>query len=155
MKLLASLLIWLIAFSFWSQCPVGQGEVVILITPDNYPNESSWILYADNVEMASGTTNNDTICVDTTACLRFEMHDSYGDGICCAYGQGSYDVYYNNQLVASGGEFTTIASHSFNCAAGTICENAIEVGVGTFNAPEPNTFYSFTPDSDHPFKESW
>ncbi|MFM7681212.1 MAG: hypothetical protein ACKO7P_00480, partial [Bacteroidota bacterium] len=139
-------LFFAVSISF-AQCLPGQGIVTINITPDNYPNESSWKLYANNIQIANGTTNDTTVCVDTTACIRFEMLDSYGDGICCNYGQGSYSVVWNGSQVASGGQFTTIASHSFNCQLGTICSLPIVVNSGTFTAPNPNTFYSFTPDS--------
>jgi (2R)-sulfolactate sulfo-lyase subunit alpha len=130
-----------------AQCPAGQGLVNINITPDNYPAESSWKLFANNVQIASGTTNDSIICVDTAACIRFEMHDSYGDGICCNYGQGSYTVLWNGIQVANGGQFTNIASHSFNCQPGTICSLPININAGNFTAPNPNTFYEFTPDS--------
>jgi len=130
-----------------AQCPAGQGLVNINITPDNYPAESSWKLFANNVQIASGTTNDSIICVDTAACIRFEMHDSYGDGICCNYGQGSYTVLWNGIQVATGGQFTNIASHSFSCQPGTICSSPININAGNFTAPNPNTFYEFTPDS--------
>lgn len=133
--------------TYLGQCNLGQAEIQVLITPDNYPNESSWKLFANNVQIAAGTTNDTTICIDTTACIRFEMYDSYGDGMCCNYGQGSYSVVWNGVQVATGGQFTTISTNSFNCPPGTSCENAISIDTGTYIAPDPNTFYSFTPDS--------
>lgn len=35
----------------------------------------------------------------------FTIEDSYSDGICCAYGSGSYSVSYAGKPVISGGEF--------------------------------------------------
>jgi hypothetical protein len=52
---------------------------------------------------AAGTAFSERICVPTDAEYSFVMNDSWGDGICCGYGQGSYDVTYNNQAVVSGG----------------------------------------------------
>ncbi|MBM3430736.1 MAG: hypothetical protein FJX99_07125, partial [Bacteroidetes bacterium] len=148
MKQILFFLVFLFSFdTFLGQCNTGQSEIQILITPDNYPNESSWKLFANNVQIAAGTTNDTTICLDTTACIRFEMYDSYGDGMCCNYGQGSYLVVWNGVQVASGGQFTTISTQTFNCPPGTTCQNAIPITIGTFMAPNPNTFYSFTPDS--------
>lgn len=130
-----------------AQCINGQAEIQILITPDNYPNESSWKLFSNNIEIASGLSNSDTFCIDTLNCFRFEMYDSYGDGICCNYGQGSYTVTWEGNIVAQGGQFTTMATHTFNCQPGAACDNPIPITTGTFLAPDPNTFYSFTPDS--------
>jgi len=131
----------------FAQCLQNQGTVSIDITPDSYPAESTWLLFANNIQIANGTTNDTTICVDTTSCIRFEMRDSYGDGICCNYGQGSYVVLWNGNQVATGGQFTTIASHSFNCQPGAICTTPIVINTGNYTAPNPNTYYSFTPDS--------
>lgn len=143
-----SILFCFINFAGWfSQCLPGQEVLTINITPDNYPNELSWKVFANNVEVANGLANSSTVCVDSNACIRFEMYDSYGDGMCCNYGQGSYSVIWNGVQVASGGQFTTISSHSFNCPPGSICQSAIEIQTGTFTAPNPNTFYSFSPDS--------
>ncbi len=141
--------IFIISFTGFinAQCLPGQGQLTINITPDNFPAESTWKLFANNIQIANGTTNDTIICVDTLACLRFEMHDTYGDGICCNYGQGSYSILWNGNQVASGGQFTTVATHSFNCQPGTICDFPIVISTGNFTAPNPNTFYSFTPDS--------
>ena len=55
---------------------------------------------------AIGTTYTWNICPSSTDCYDFMIFDSYGDGICCAWGNGSYSVTYNGSVVASGGSFT-------------------------------------------------
>jgi hypothetical protein len=89
---------------FWviAQCPIGQSPVYVNITPDNYPNETSWKLFADSILVASGTSNSDTVCVDSAACVRFEIYDEYGDGMCCGYGQGAYSVTYGGNNLTGG-----------------------------------------------------
>jgi hypothetical protein len=87
------------------------------------------------------------VCVDSADCIRFDIHDSYGDGICCGYGLGSYVITLNGTQVASGGQFATLASHSFNCGPGTICENPIPIDTGVTVSPQENLYYSFTPDT--------
>ena len=145
-KIFVSLILSLLAVGETkAQCLPSQGLVSINITPDNFPEESTWKLFANNIEIANGTTNNATICVDTSLCIRFDMYDSYGDGICCNYGQGAYSILWNGNQVASGGAFTNVVSHSFNCQPGTTCNTPIIVNTGTFLAPNSNTFYSFTP----------
>jgi len=130
-----------------SSCAAGESEIIIELIPDNYPNETSWVLYADNIEILTGLANGDTICVDSDACIQFTINDSYGDGICCAYGIGSYAIYFDGQQVATGGEFTTSESHHFNCPPGSICDYPFIATVGSLNAILPYSFYEFTPDS--------
>ena len=131
-------------------CTAGFKQVIINIVPDTYPQETSWGLYDDNTGalIDTGTVNSDTICVDATRCLRFTIYDVYGDGICCAYGAGSYAVYMDTMMVAHGGSFGHFESTYFNCPAGHNCTNAIAaVKNDTITAPAPGTWYSFVPDS--------
>lgn len=130
-----------------AQCPVGQWPLEINIVPDSYPGETTWKLFSNNVEVATGNYISDTVCVDSSACLRYDIFDSYGDGICCGYGIGSYTIVLNGNQVATGGQFAFTASHSFNCGPGTICENPLPATLGNSLAPQVNYFYSFTPDS--------
>ena len=151
MKLLKCLIFaWAICFVnaiSLAQCASGQWPVAINIIPDTYPGETSWSLIANNIQVASGTTNSDTVCLDSSSCVRFEIYDSYGDGICCGYGNGSYTIFWNGVQMATGGAFQTIATHSFNCPQGSICENPLPTTLGSMVAPQANTFYSFIPDS--------
>lgn len=148
-NLLASFFLLLSCFTFSQSnpCNSNESEVIISIIPDNYPNETSWSLYANNVEVVSGTSNSDTLCVDADACLEFIINDSYGDGICCGYGEGSYTIFFEGIAVASGGEFTSTESHQFNCPPGTICNDPFMATTGNLNAVLPYSFYEFTPDS--------
>jgi hypothetical protein len=153
-----ALFIFFILFSItgnlYSQCPSGQYPLQININPDSYPNETTWSLFVDNILTNNGTTNGLNSCIDTNSCIRFEIYDSYGDGMCCGYGLGSYNVLWNGDLVAEGGEFQFQANHSFNCDTGTICENPISITLGNHVAPTNNTYFTFTPDSSGNYKIS-
>ena len=59
-----------------SSCAAGESEIIIELIPDNYPNETSWSLYADNIEILTGAANGDTICVDSDACIQFEINEN-------------------------------------------------------------------------------
>ena len=37
-------------------------------------------------------------CPSVTSCYSFVISDTYGDGICCSYGNGSYSVTYNGTV---------------------------------------------------------
>ena len=74
-------------------CGPGQTYLQVYFVPDNFPSESSWILYDDNgaVYTASQGTYNGYqpgvgvshyICVDTNVLVDIVIQDSYGDGLC-------------------------------------------------------------------------
>lgn len=132
-----------------AQCPAGLKEVVITIVPDNYPQEISWTLNdaQTNTPIVTGTSNGDTICVGQNICLRFTINDSYGDGICCGYGNGSYAVSLDGVLIATGGNYTNYETTYFNCPQGFACSNPFQINTGTFSAMQNNTWYAFKPDS--------
>lgn len=126
-----------------STCPPCQSgcsdnEVVISITLDNYPEETSWqITNASGGVVASGGTYGsqpDGSTVTITECLvdgcyDFTIFDSYGDGICCAYGSGSYIVTSGGSTLASGGSFGSSETTNF-CFGGSTptCDDGIQNG---------------------------
>jgi hypothetical protein len=155
MKRLFLLPLFLLAKSLMAQCPPQQVEVMVEIMTDNFGYETTWQLgYANGGTIASGGSspayeNNSyhsyTYCVSADACLRFQIWDSFGDGICCSYGEGYYRVSIDGEEVATGGNFGTGTQAFFNCGPGLACSSAIEVGLGSYTAPENNTWYEFTP----------
>lgn len=148
-KLILSLATLFAAVILHAQCPNGQVQVVITIVPDGYPSETSWTLNnaQTGATLASGGSTGSSVCVPANTCMRFTINDAYGDGICCAYGNGSYTVTIGSQIVASGGAFTHTETTFFNCPAGYACSSAIDVNLGTYTAPVSNTWYKFKPDS--------
>ncbi|MEL7531430.1 MAG: T9SS type A sorting domain-containing protein, partial [Bacteroidota bacterium] len=99
-------------------------DVTISITLDNYPAETSWTITNDGgtiVASGSGYSGNgssvsETVCLDD-GCYDFTINDSYGDGICCSYGNGSYTVTADGASVASGGAFGSSETTNF-CLGG-------------------------------------
>ncbi|SDH61005.1 FG-GAP-like repeat-containing protein [Winogradskyella thalassocola] len=105
-------------------------DIVVSITFDNYPEETSWsILDSSGTTVASGGTydneaDGSTITVDACledGCYDFIINDAYGDGICCSYGNGSYTVTVNGLEVASGGNFENSETTNF-CVGPIPCE---------------------------------
>lgn len=95
-------------------------HVTVNITTDAYATETSWtIKNAAGTTVASGggygpdlTAAGQTVETPTVAnlvpntCYTFEIVDTYGDGICCQYGNGSYAIVdASGATLASGGEF--------------------------------------------------
>ncbi len=101
-------------------------EVTLSITLDNYPEETSWQVTNDAGSVVAsggtygsspdGSTITEAICL-TDGCYTFTISDSYGDGICCSYGNGSYTLNNGGTVLASGGSFTSSDATDF-CIGG-------------------------------------
>ncbi|MBG6131465.1 hypothetical protein IWQ47_003216, partial [Aquimarina sp. EL_43] len=99
-------------------------DVKLRITFDNYPEETSWeIKDANNQVVHSGGTypsqpDGSTLNITKTldaGCYTLVFKDSYGDGICCSYGNGSYELTNSasGAVLASGGSFTSEDTKNF------------------------------------------
>ena len=131
-----------------AQCPTGQSKIVVTIVPDSYPNETSWDiqLASNGTTILNGNYLGDSICFATGTCLKFTIHDAFGDGICCAYGNGTYTVKIDGITVATGGSFQYSETTYINCPPGSTCSSALPALVATpYTAPAPDTWYDFTP----------
>ena len=125
-------------------CPIDCSDnvVVVSITLDNYPEETSWSLTnSTGSVIASGGTYGsqpDGSTVEVQLCLAdgcydFTINDSYGDGICCAYGNGSYTVSNDGNTLASGGQFGSSETTNI-CVGGTTgptCDDGVQNGSET------------------------
>ena len=91
-----------ISTSISAQCVEGESEVVVQILTDNYPGETTWtlsdasgVLLTGGPYSANNTTYTASACIPNTGdptCLQFVIDDSYGDGICCGYGNGAFTL---------------------------------------------------------------
>ncbi len=97
--------------------PSESMNITIKITTDRWGGETTWHLMngAGDIVANGGPyqtmpTNgaypqpdvNLTLPYD---CYVFEIFDSYGDGMCCAYGAGGYQIIVGGNVIASGGSF--------------------------------------------------
>merc|ERR1712019_46128 len=116
----------------------GAAETVVKVTTDTYYSETSW-----KVEGEDGSTViskdsypardsfEDNYCL-AEGVYTFTIYDTWGDGICCSWGEGSYEVLVLGESVASGGEFTDEESKSFEV---TVPTTPAPVAVPTTPAP--------------------
>ena len=145
----------------FAQCDADQSQVVVEILTDNYPGEITWTLSDANGQLLSGgpygstgTTYTDSVCIasaDEYPCLQFVINDSYGDGICCGYGQGAYTLYLDGVAVATGGDYGQQDQVQFDCAPGATCNDAVvltDAEYGTVTQTEANFWYTFTPPAN-------
>lgn len=107
--------------------PTGcQGNTVNLtLNTDNYGEETSWQLtnqqgatLASGDNYASNQQHQQQLCL-ADGSYTFTIKDSYGDGMCCNYGQGSYSLVFGGTTLASGARFSQSQSHSFKLGAAT------------------------------------
>jgi hypothetical protein len=118
-------------------CPCNI-DLELTIVLDNYPGETTWQVADGNGGVwasggsyngfTPGTTVVESICLPD-GCYTFTIYDSYGDGICCAYGNGSYQLVNTGDgtVLASGGQFGSQESTPF-CVTGATCFDGIQNG---------------------------
>ncbi len=111
-------------FNFNVSPAYATTEIVFNITTDDYGVETSWELKnsADvvvssgpSIPYANATVYQETIIIPTfDECYTFSILDNFGDGICCQYGTGSYNVEdENGDVMISGGDFSSVESILF------------------------------------------
>jgi hypothetical protein len=97
-------------------------KIKINIKTDNYANETSWQLVTENndVILTGDSLENNSlyekeICL-RSGCYKFIINDSYGDGFCCDFGNGFYQIYNsaNSSSLASNSYFQ-FTDTSFFC----------------------------------------
>jgi hypothetical protein len=119
--------------------------VTVDITFDNYSDETSWEIQQNGSVIASSngfypagaTSISESVCV-APGCYDFIINDDYGDGICCAYGNGSYSVSDAvGTSLAAGGTFTNSETTNF-CLSGSGVEGLIETDITLYPNPAQN-----------------
>ncbi len=87
---------------------VLDGDIAYYLDTDVEPGHS----YEYGVQLTPATII-DTVAVAHGTPVRFTIRDSWGDGICCAHGHGSYELWGCGHRYAQGGEFGAIEVVSF------------------------------------------
>lgn len=104
---------------------ISQNLIDFDITTDQYPGETSWTLTNNSsASVVAGEDDyNDQYTTYPTVALNlpngsytFEILDSYGDGICCGFGNGDYALtdQVSGYEIASGGDFGNGFSVTFD-----------------------------------------
>ncbi len=103
---------------------INGNTLTLTIVTDQYGSETTWEILDGGSPIASGGPYSDlggvgtatyveSVCVPD-GCYDLVINDSYGDGMCCTYGNGSYtleDAFANT--LASGGTFTNSETTNF------------------------------------------
>ncbi len=124
----------------------GIGSFEIMILTDDYGAETTWeVRNLGGGVLASGgpyennTEYNESVDLPADGCYSFALLDSYGDGICCTYGDGAYTLMDSDgNLLASGGEFASEEETTVAMAVSTsLDENDFSQSLSIF--PNPAT----------------
>eukprot|EP00957_Ditylum_brightwellii_P098634 7513668-Ditylum_brightwellii.AAC.1 len=94
-------------------CSSDEDIMEVRIKTDQYPTETAWILTNTcssavvaeapaGTYTSSNTEYSDKICVPPGGAYSFFITDSFGDGICCSYGEGFYNVLKNDVSMIGG-----------------------------------------------------
>ncbi len=113
-------------------CPCYENQIAFSLRLDNFPTETSWTLKnsagvnlysGGGYNQASGLVNQ-TFNLPPATGYQFTINDSYGDGICCGYGNGSFSLTDNQgAVIASGGAFGATFSITFCTQSGGVVDN--------------------------------
>ena len=138
MRLFIVCIISLFSFQAFSQNAMFSLEILT----DNYPTETYWTLEDENGNIIDQISAGDLICsntyynwdiiVDPSLCYTFNIYDTYGDGICCTQGNGSYTIEYD-AFSFSGGTF------HFDETVNNICASTPVIGCTNPNASNYNS----------------
>ena len=108
-----------------SSPPLAPATVFTLsLRTDNYPAETTWTLRGTHNDISVsggpyGRSSTDTLVTEdvtlpSTGGYTFTLLDSVGDGICCGYGNGEWQIAINGDIVHKGpGNFENSAIYSF------------------------------------------
>ena len=103
--------------------PGSQRNLEIEVFTDNYPTETSFTLESSDGTVISSVAGGELTSSETLyeweymvnpGQYTFSIFDSFGDGICCGYGYGYYNILIDGVIVASGGEFADSEIVEFN-----------------------------------------
>jgi hypothetical protein len=93
--------------------PISTDQIKVALRTDNVPQETTWeIKNSLNVVVASGGPYPEanklyqtTITLPKADCYSFIITDTGGNGICCANGNGGYEVSSSGTTIKQGGSF--------------------------------------------------
>ncbi len=122
--------------------------VTVVLQLDDYPNETRYTITSQNTGVVladeagftdAGRTFETKVCLSLDSCYNLTLFDSYGDGLCCNFGNGSIAILDNagNPIVSSDGVFQFELSIDF-CAAAGSCNLNAEIDVTPSSSANDN-----------------
>lgn len=95
-------------------CDPGHTLFQLDLTTDQFGSETSWVLRreSDGATLSESSYENEQtfveqVCLTSSECYTFTIFDSGRDGLCCSFGAGSYTVTYGDEIIQTGGSFSS------------------------------------------------
>jgi chitodextrinase len=113
-----------------------ENKITMKLVLDDFGSETSWeIRDANNLKIAAGGPYEDftagkiiteTFCLPD-ACYKFILKDSFGDGICCNYGEGKLTLFDSSgeEIARSNGRFGSRQRINFCAGSAARMQNAL------------------------------
>ena len=121
--------------------PSAYNSISVIISQDNYPTETSWDIKNGNGGIVrTGDVNGISNLLLQGGKYTFTIYDSYGDGLCCGFGDGSYQLKVGTRVIRTGGQFESIEATEFvvsdeeNPQAPAIISPTVVVSQSIFNS---------------------
>ncbi|MDB9712716.1 Omp28-related outer membrane protein, partial [Flavobacteriaceae bacterium] len=136
-------------FYFNQSSSYDTAMVTLNLVTDNYASETSWQLtdssgyiITQNESLSNASTYSTEIEIPTSdECYTFTINDTYGDGICCAYGVGSYSITDDSgNTIISGGEFSSVDTSTFRVGETLGINSVFENDLNIFPNPSNGVF---------------
>lgn len=136
-------------------------NLTLYFLADDWPSETSWQMLDEasgqilsEGELGSGTVEySELVCISSSSCQTLYVYDSYGDGMCCAGGEGYFQVLNSDGeiIVYNDGEFGNVAVESF-CEGDNECQILANVDFDPASSESAYdaivTIHTFSPDND-------
>jgi hypothetical protein len=143
----------------WAAAPYSPpGTYVMTIQPDNYGSETTWdIKNGSGAVIASGgpytdgntTPVNVNVTINANDCFEVNVYDSYGDGMCCAYGQGSYTLRdAGSNTVVTGAQFGSLEKSAFTTQLVAV-NPSLTASINVYPNPSRGVFNVEIPNVDN------
>jgi hypothetical protein len=110
-------------------------QVIVTIKTDNNASETRWLIVDENQDIVysytGGTYLNNQVYttpvnIPETGCYTFAIIDNGNNGICCANGEGYYEVKTSDgTLIVSGAEFTLLQLFSMGITSTLSTNNPV------------------------------
>lgn len=129
-------------------------EVNFTLVTDNFGSDTSWQLTNEaGAVLYTGDNYNNNQTINEVFqlapdCYTFTIFDSFGDGICCSNGTGSYTLETDEGIViGQGGNFDDIDSVTFSLSAPASAESIIKDNFKVYPNPSSGVFTVYVVDA--------
>ena len=96
----------------YGYCDEDEDLIFIELQTDAWGFETSINLsdymgqtYLSIPDFTNNTLNSFSLCLPDSGIYSFTINDEFGDGVCCDYGDGYYNIYACDDLISSGASF--------------------------------------------------